>query len=106
VGRLWRALGLFHTFTIDHITPRSAGGTNALQNLVGACPECNAAKADAIPLPAAVGCVGVINAGGFAQQASTLPMCDAAPLYRREEAAHGRSALRSPGQASRDRFAT
>lgn len=42
----------FSTFTIDHITPRSAGGTNALENLVGACLGCNAATGDAIPLPA------------------------------------------------------
>ncbi len=42
----------FYTFTIDHVVPRSAGGTNAIENLVGACPECNAAKAYAIPQPA------------------------------------------------------
>lgn len=36
----------FYTFTIDHVIPRSRGGTNALENLVGACVGCNQAKAD------------------------------------------------------------
>jgi 5-methylcytosine-specific restriction endonuclease McrA len=27
--------------TIDHVTPRASGGTNALSNLVTACHECN-----------------------------------------------------------------
>lgn len=27
--------------TVDHVIPTSAGGTNAMSNLVTACPECN-----------------------------------------------------------------
>jgi hypothetical protein len=33
------------TFEVDHILPRSAGGTSELENLCLACPACNAAKA-------------------------------------------------------------
>jgi 5-methylcytosine-specific restriction endonuclease McrA len=36
----------FRTFTVDHVIPRCRGGTNALSNLVGACPSCNGEKAD------------------------------------------------------------
>ncbi len=32
--------------TIDHVIPRSAGGTSAIQNLAVACKPCNEAKAD------------------------------------------------------------
>lgn len=29
------------SFTLDHVVPRSRGGTNHLSNLVGSCAECN-----------------------------------------------------------------
>lgn len=32
--------------TIDHMIPRSRGGTDAFENLVGACETCNQNKAD------------------------------------------------------------
>jgi 5-methylcytosine-specific restriction endonuclease McrA len=32
--------------TVDHITPRSAGGTNALDNLLSACHGCNSKRGD------------------------------------------------------------
>jgi hypothetical protein len=32
------------TFTLDHVTPVTAGGTNALDNLVTACLTCNSRK--------------------------------------------------------------
>lgn len=35
--------------TIDHVFPLSAGGTNALKNLVLACLKCNRSKSDAVP---------------------------------------------------------
>ena len=38
--RDWSESGL----TVDHIIPRSAGGTNECTNLVSACMSCNAAK--------------------------------------------------------------
>lgn len=34
----------FRTFTIDHLIPKNCGGTNALENLVAACPTCNHAR--------------------------------------------------------------
>jgi 5-methylcytosine-specific restriction endonuclease McrA len=34
------------TFTIDHIVPVSAGGSNAFDNLVACCKYCNKMKAD------------------------------------------------------------
>ena len=36
--------GQVATFPIDHITPRSAGGTNDPSNLALTCPHCNAHK--------------------------------------------------------------
>lgn len=32
--------------TVDHITPKSVGGTNTRENLVTACFECNNARGD------------------------------------------------------------
>ena len=43
------ALHPFKTYAVDHVVPRSRGGTNAIENLVGCCPRCNEAKADALP---------------------------------------------------------
>lgn len=34
----------WRTFQIDHVTPRSQGGTDELENLVPACDECNRKK--------------------------------------------------------------
>lgn len=34
----------FRAFTVDHVVPRSRGGSDELDNLVGACRDCNAAK--------------------------------------------------------------
>lgn len=34
--------------TIDHLTPKSKGGTNRQENLVVACLECNQLKGDKI----------------------------------------------------------
>ena len=36
--------GQVATFPIDHIVPRTAGGTNELSNLALTCPHCNAHK--------------------------------------------------------------
>jgi hypothetical protein len=36
--------GQVATFPIDHITPRSGGGTNDVSNLALTCPHCNAHK--------------------------------------------------------------
>lgn len=35
--------------TVDHIVPRSAGGTNELVNLQTLCKSCNEKKADRLP---------------------------------------------------------
>lgn len=35
---------LRHTATVDHITPKSRGGTNDLNNLVIACHPCNTGR--------------------------------------------------------------
>jgi 5-methylcytosine-specific restriction endonuclease McrA len=35
-----------HADTIDHVIPRSKGGTNTWDNVVAACLRCNARKAD------------------------------------------------------------
>ena len=36
--------------TFDHVIPRSKGGTNADDNLVIACADCNTKKADSMPV--------------------------------------------------------
>lgn len=37
------------TATVDHVIPRSKGGTNELSNLVLACRKCNQAKGNKMP---------------------------------------------------------
>jgi hypothetical protein len=37
-------------WTVDHVIPRSRGGSNNRQNLVCACPECNGLKGRRTPL--------------------------------------------------------
>lgn len=34
----------FNSFTLDHVVPKSKGGTNALSNLVVSCYDCNNLK--------------------------------------------------------------
>ena len=38
--------------TVDHILPRSRGGTNTWSNLIAACADCNTRKADRTPTEA------------------------------------------------------
>jgi len=35
--------------TIDHLVPKSLGGSNDIENLVPCCAECNREKADRMP---------------------------------------------------------
>lgn len=37
--------------TLDHIRPKSKGGTNALANLQTLCRDCNGLKGDTLPPP-------------------------------------------------------
>ena len=37
--------------TIDHVQPKSKGGTGKISNLVIACKKCNASKADRFDKP-------------------------------------------------------
>src|SRR5580765_5993985 len=41
----------FWSFTIDHVIPKSRGGTNAIENLVAACPVCNIEKGTCLIWP-------------------------------------------------------
>jgi 5-methylcytosine-specific restriction endonuclease McrA len=43
------ACGTAERLTIDHIVPRSKGGTSAMANLQTLCSLCNSEKADAMP---------------------------------------------------------
>lgn len=39
-------LGFDNTITIDHVIPKSKGGTRLIENMVGACMLCNNIKQD------------------------------------------------------------
>ena len=41
--------GTPHSLTVDHIIPRSRGGTSAKSNLQILCVDCNGLKADNMP---------------------------------------------------------
>jgi 5-methylcytosine-specific restriction endonuclease McrA len=41
-----------HATTIDHVLPRSRGGTNSWTNTVAACARCNGRKSDRTPAEA------------------------------------------------------
>jgi 5-methylcytosine-specific restriction endonuclease McrA len=41
-----------HARTVDHVVPRSRGGTNVWTNVVAACAECNQKKANRTPAEA------------------------------------------------------
>lgn len=43
-----------HDLTIDHIIPRSRGGTDSWDNVVAACLKCNVKKGDRTPKEAAM----------------------------------------------------
>lgn len=49
-GRVCRVCGATEHVTIDHIVPRSRGGTNAPENLQVLCGYCNRRKGDAVPV--------------------------------------------------------
>jgi 5-methylcytosine-specific restriction endonuclease McrA len=36
---------------VDHVLPRSKGGSNSLENLVAACCRCNSSKKDSLTAP-------------------------------------------------------
>lgn len=38
--------GFFTRITVDHVVPRSKGGSDAVNNLVLSCPRCNLLKND------------------------------------------------------------
>jgi len=43
-----------HELTIDHVIPKSRGGSDSWDNLVSACKECNNKKADRTPEEAGI----------------------------------------------------
>jgi 5-methylcytosine-specific restriction endonuclease McrA len=43
------ACGARNNLTVDHLIPRSKGGTNDITNLVTRCEPCNRAKGDEWP---------------------------------------------------------
>lgn len=42
--------GLFTKLTLDHVIPKSAGGSNKNENLVLACNKCNGKKGSTPPI--------------------------------------------------------
>ena len=45
-NKMTMKVGKKNTCTRDHVIPRSAGGSNSSDNLVGVCSDCNNDKAD------------------------------------------------------------
>ena len=43
-----RQCGATEDLTIDHVIPRSKGGTNYFKNLATLCSDCNQAKGDSL----------------------------------------------------------
>lgn len=39
------------TFHVEHVTPRSQGGSDEFENLAWACPSCNLHKSDRVTVP-------------------------------------------------------
>jgi 5-methylcytosine-specific restriction endonuclease McrA len=60
-GRRCCNCGSTERLTIDHIVPRSRGGSNALDNLQVLCHDCNQAKGNSLP---AVSVSGLSGGGG------------------------------------------
>lgn len=52
-GARCRECGTEESLTVDHVHPKSRGGSEMLDNLQILCWGCNARKADAIPTEAA-----------------------------------------------------
>jgi 5-methylcytosine-specific restriction endonuclease McrA len=48
-GRRCVECGATGRLTVDHIVPRSKGGTDALENLQTMCSPCNGRKGDSLP---------------------------------------------------------
>jgi 5-methylcytosine-specific restriction endonuclease McrA len=46
-----------HHLTVDHVIPRSRGGTHGWENLVTACKRCNQKKGSLLPAEALMGLV-------------------------------------------------
>jgi 5-methylcytosine-specific restriction endonuclease McrA len=45
----WSRWRMGNYLTVDHVIPRSKGGTNHQSNMVAMCHDCNQAKADRLP---------------------------------------------------------
>jgi CRISPR/Cas system Type II protein with McrA/HNH and RuvC-like nuclease domain len=78
-----RVLTVF-TSTIDHVIPRSRGGTDRIENLVPACKQCNLEKAN-LPLERFLFSRGwsgfqIVDWKEFASEANAIRLRDASLL--------------------------
>lgn len=64
----------FSRASIDHVVPRSRGGSNALSNLVLACKACNCAKADADVRPGDLAALGSVHSIASCTLATNAPV--------------------------------
>ena len=85
IGALCQGCGADYTFDprvleVDHINPRSQGGTDAYDNLTLLCPPCNKAKRDRLTL---IGLQGENRRLGYMKNDDNLRMGRVAGRTRR-----------------------
>ena len=85
IGALCQGCGADYTFDprvleVDHINPRSQGGTDAYDNLTLLCPPCNKEKRDRLTL---IGLQGENRKNGYMRNENNLRMGRAAGLTSR-----------------------
>ena len=71
--------------SLDHLTPASAGGSNAPTNLVTCCSRCNSSRGDRPVEEFAVAVAGYLNHGITADEiVSHIEECRSRPVPREE----------------------
>lgn len=84
-GNRCQACGAREDLTIDHIVPRSRGGTDRKSNLQVLCRDCNVEKADTLPTPDKLTKTGLLVAVLQDGQLVYRPLVEVLPLLERRK---------------------